>query len=145
MSCSGDSFKLVALLEHDHDAPSLDDDPASFGDQFQDTGQVGLGADGNGDRLRRLEASYCALQSVLTLVGGGQQPSMIDRDRRPLGEHRGGLLVAGVKRAVLLVGEIQVAPRRSRDHDRHPEERPHRRMPGGEPERVRMGCQVRES
>jgi len=54
------------------------------------------------------------------------QTRVSDRDRRPLGQHDGGLLVAFVELLSRgLVGEVEVPPRLGPECDRNAEERGH--------------------
>ena len=66
------------------------------------------------------------------------QLGVVDRDRRPVGEDHGGLLVLLGELAVGLLGQVQVAPRLPADHDRHTQEAAHHRMPRGKPVAARV-------
>ena len=71
--------------------------------------------------------------STAAALGGPEQPGVVDRDRRPLGEHDDRLDVVVVEvLGALLLGEVEVAPGLAANDDRRAEEAAHRRVPGRE-------------
>ena len=72
------------------------------------------------------------------------QARVLDRDRRLGGEQAGQLLVLVREvRAARLLGQVEVAVGDAAEHDRHAEERPHRRVVAGKADRARVAPRCR--
>ena len=56
--------ELVAVAQHDHDAARLDERAAALDDQLEHALELGLGADRERDRLRRLQPPHGPLELV---------------------------------------------------------------------------------
>jgi hypothetical protein len=54
------------------------------------------------------------------------------------------VLIVAVEVTVSLIGEIEISPRLTGDHDRHTEKARHRRMPGREPIGLWGSTQIRD-
>jgi len=69
------------------------------------------------------------LELDAAVLGRAEQPCVVDRDRRPLGEHDDRLEVVVVELVrTLLRGEVEVAPGLPAHDDRRAEEASHRRV-----------------
>jgi len=69
------------------------------------------------------------LELDAAVLGRAEQPCVVDRDRRPLGEHDDRLEVVVVELVgTLLLGEVEVAPGLPAHDDRRAEEASHRRV-----------------
>ena len=97
------------------------------------------------DLRRRLQTAVRALELVAALADVAVQPGVVDRDRRPVGEDDGRLLVVLRELAARLLGQVEVAPDLAADDDRHAEEGAHRRMRQREPVRLGVRADVGQS
>ena len=141
----GGDHELVVLGQHDHERARAHERPRPLDDQLEDAAQVGLAAERLRDRDGRVQAAIRPLEVVAALLDRPVEPGVVDRDRRPVGEDHGGLLVGvGERLAVLLLGQVEVAPDLVADHHRHAEERLHLRVRGGEAVGLRMVADVLE-
>ena len=75
-------------------------------------------ADRHGDVARRLEAAHRLLELLAAVLAGLVQARVVDRHGRPVGEDHRRLLVALGELAVLLLGQVEVAPRLAADRAR---------------------------
>ncbi|WP_246851907.1 hypothetical protein [Patulibacter sp. SYSU D01012] len=132
----------VVLGQEDRRGAGVDERPPALGDEVEDAVQVGLGADGAGDRGRGGQAGVDALELVVPLPQPVVQPCVRHGDGRPVGEDDERLLVRGGERAAGPLGQVQVAPRPAAHQDRHAEERRHRRVGVGDAEGPRVRRQV---
>ena len=130
--------------QRDHHDPRLDERAAALGDELEHPAQVRLGAERAGDRHRRLERGDGALELVAAVELAAVEVGVVDRDRRPVGEHEQGLLVLVRERAGVLLREVEVAPGGPADEDRDAEERRHRRVVRRIPVRARVVADVVE-
>ena len=132
VSRGGGHDKVGALAEQDHDSARVDQGPATLDDQFEHTPEARVAADRDRDVSGRLERANGSLLLDPTMLADLIQAGVLDRGRRPVGQNHGRLLVGLGEVAVLFLGEIQVAPDRAANHDRHTEEAAHRRVTIGE-------------
>jgi len=138
--------EVGALAQQDHEAAGFDERAAALGDELEHLLELHLGADGDGDRARGLQAPPGLLELVAARRDGVIQARVLDRDRRPGREDHGRLLVDGVElAAALLLGQVEVAPHLPA-HDRgYAEEARHRRMARREAIGLRVLADVRET
>jgi hypothetical protein len=86
-----------------------------------------------------LQAFLAASRRAFGLV----EPSVLDRDRGLAGQERDELLILGVEVGTArLLGEVEVAVGDAAQPDRRAEERPHRRVVGGKPDRTGVLAEV---
>jgi hypothetical protein len=131
------------LLEQHEQGARVDQGPSMLDDHVEDPFQIRLEADGPDDRGGRLEPAHRPLQLTAAVLDVLIEARVVDRYRGPVREHDHELLVRCRELlAAGLVGEIQVPERLAADRDRHAEEARHRRMPGREPVRPRVMCDV---
>ena len=119
----------VGLTQQDEQPARAQQGPPALHDQFEDALEIGLAAERPRDLHRRLELAPALLAALV-------QARVLDRDRRPFGQHADRLFVSlreGL--AIDLVAEVQVSPRPAADHDRHAEERLHVRVSRREADR----------
>ncbi len=114
-------------------------------DQLEHTVEVGLACDRTRDLRRRLERRHRAFELPLPTLHLRVGARIVDRDRRPVGEHHKRFLVVLVERAVTLLRQIQIPVRLTPHEDRRPEEASHRRVTRRKPERARMRANVVEA
>jgi hypothetical protein len=124
--------ELIAGGEQNQQRASLDQGAAALDHDLEDTIEVGLAANRAGDLGRCFESVDGALHLVAAALHAGVEASVLDRDRRPLGEDHRRLLVGLVEVAAALLGQVEVAPGMAPNHHRHAEEVRHRRVAGGE-------------
>ncbi len=142
-------------MQLDHQQACIDERSPALGDELEDHLQIGLRPHGPRDLSGGVERSHRPFELVAVLACAGVAARVVDCESSQLGEHREGLLVGlGELLPALLLGEVKVPVRDPIDHDRHPEEAPHRRvavgeavgalMPTdvGEPQRPRVGDQL---
>ena len=135
--------EILAVAQHDDHVVGADERAPALDHELEDPLELGLSSDRAGDRGSGLKAADGALE---LLAAGGHvavQASVVDRDRRPVGQDDHRLLVLGRERlAAGLLGQVQVAPGLPADEDRDAEERSHRRMTRREPVRARVVADV---
>ena len=119
--------ELLAVAQRDEHRARVDEGAAALDQQLEDALEVGLAADRPRDRRRRLERRDGPLELVAARGDAAVQARVLDRDRRPVGEHDERLLVGLVEVAVRLLGQIEVAVGLAADEDRHAQEAVHRR------------------
>ena len=137
--------ELVAVHEHDLGRAGVDQSARALDDQLQDAVEIRLAAQRAADLRRRLETADGALELVAALTDGPIQAGVADRDRGPVGEHHGGLLVVVGELAAVLLRQVEVSPRLSLDDDRHAEEGGHRGMGERESVGLRVRADVRQT
>ena len=137
--------ELLALAQHDHEAPGAHERTPALDDQLQHVLQRNLSADRNRHITGRLQPPEGLLRLLAPALAGLIQPGVLNRDRRPIGKNHSSLLVGLCELATRLLGQVQVAPRLPADHDRHAQEAAHRRMPRREPVAARMLAHVGEA
>ncbi|MEZ4588382.1 MAG: hypothetical protein R2909_18545 [Gemmatimonadales bacterium] len=146
-------LELFVLGEHDQQTPRLDQRAAAVDDQLEDAGDLGLAADRAGDvghNRERLGGALGLVALAFGLVAAAAhtfvEARVLNRDRRPVGEHRDRRLVALVElRAAGLLGQVEVSPDVAANPDRHAEEGAHRRVPRGESVGSGVGGHVGEA
>ena len=123
----------------DEGAPALDE-------QLEDALELDLAADRPGDRRPWSRARATARSSSSRRARDVRvQARVLDRDRRPVGEHDRAPPRRSRRTSPLgLLGEVEVAPRLAADEDRHAEERVHRGVPERESVGARMVAHVGE-
>ncbi len=143
MAGAGGDDELVVFAQHDQHAAGVNERTTTLDDQLEHSLEVGFAADRVGDVARRAQRLNGPLGLVAAPLARLVQASVLDRGRRPLGQHHGRVLVLrGELAAALLLGQVQVAPRLAADHDRDAQERRHRRVPGRKPVALRMIAHV---
>ena len=85
--------QLAALVEQHERASGVDERAAALDDQLQHPLEVGLDADRAGDRGGRLEPAHSPLELLAPPFDPVVEAGVVDRDRRPLGQHDDRLLV----------------------------------------------------
>ena len=132
MAGAGVHDQLLPFAQHDHEAPCAHERAPTLDDQLEHVLERDL-PDRHRHVARRLQAAEGLLRLLAAALTGLVQLRVADRDRRPVGEDHRGLLVCLGELAVRLLRQVQVAPHLAADHDRHPQEAAHRRMPRREP------------
>ena len=123
--------------QQDRHAAGVDERAPAADDQVEHAAQVGLAADRERDRGRRLQPPDGAGEILTAALAFLEQASVLDRHRGPRRERDDGVLV-GLRERLALLRQIQVPPRHVADQHRHAEERLHHRMSGWEPMRARV-------
>ena len=142
---AGGDHELVALEQRELDDARLDQRARALRDELEHPVEVRDAAERARDLRRRLEAAVRALELVAALADVAVQPGVVDRDRRPVGEDDGRVLVLLGELADRLLGQVEVAPHLAADDDRHAEEGVHRRMRQREPVRLGVRADVGQS
>ena len=118
----GDRERSAAVGERDEHQACLDQLPHPPGDEIEQRLELDLRRERGPDLAEALELAQPPGRRLV-------QPRVLDRHRRLGGEQAGQLLVLGREvRAARLLGEVEVAEGDAAEHDRHAEERPHRRV-----------------
>lgn len=100
----------------------------------------------SGDGDRGIQRGEVSLQGAAARLGGRVTPSVVDREAGELGQQDDGVLVGpGELSAIVLLGQVEVSVSAAADEDRHPEERAHRRVPGGESVGTMVRAYVRDA
>ena len=118
VSGAGLHDQLIPVAQHDHEATGAHERTAALDDQLEHVLKRYLPADRDSDVARGLKATEGLLKLLAAPLADLVQPRVLDRDSRPPREHHDGLLVGLGELAVLLVGEIQVAPHLPADRGR---------------------------
>ena len=140
---SGD-HELVAVEQRDLGRARVDQRTRALHDQLQHAVEIRDAAEREADLGRGLEAAHRALELVPAFAHRAVEASVGDRDRGPVGENDRSLLVVLGENAVVLLGQVQVSPGLTVDHDRHAQERRHRRMGEREAVGLRVHAHVRQ-
>ena len=119
---AGGEHELVAFEQRELDDARLDQRARALRDELQHPVEVRDAAERARDLRRRLETAVRALELVPALADVAVQPGVVDRDRRPVGEDDGRVLVVLGELADRLLGQVEVAPHLAADGDRHAEE-----------------------
>ena len=137
--------ELVAFEQRELDDARIDQRARPLRDELQHPVEVRDAAERARDLRRRLQTAVRALELVPALADVAVQPGVVDRDRRPVGEDDGRVLVVLGELADRLLGQVEVAPDLAADGDRHAEEAAHRRMRQGESVRLGVRADVGQS
>jgi hypothetical protein len=130
----GDRQAVVVLGEQQHHRARADERPATLHHELEDPGQLELAAERPHDGGGRLEPPQRALGVLPPALRVREQPRVLHRDRRPVGQEDDGLLVGLRERPARSLGEVQVAPALPADDHRDAEEAAHGRMVRGKAE-----------
>ena len=84
---------MLAVAQHDHDAPGADERTSALYDQLEDVPERDLPADRDRDISSGVEAAERLLELLATALAGLIGLRVVDRDRCPIGEDRRGLLI----------------------------------------------------
>ena len=85
--------QLLAIAQHDHEAPRADERTSALDDQLEHVLERDLSADRDRHVTGRLQPPKCLLGLLAAALAGLVQLCVADRDRRPIGEDHRGLLV----------------------------------------------------
>ena len=129
----GRYHELISLAKEHEQGAGFDQRASALDHELEHAREVGLASYGARERGGGLESADRPLEFAASSLDALVEASVFDRDRHPFRQHDKRFLVEFVELAVLLLGQVDVAPGLATDQNGRSQEGGHRRVRVREP------------